>query len=124
MVGVGRETPRHGPRRGDVHIVDFPDIGGHVIRGPHPAVIVQTDSMARSSTVVIVPMTSAARASEFRPPFLVAITASTSGLRRDGWIKCDQLVTVPTVALGPPVGRISPEGLDRVDKALRFVLAL
>jgi len=73
VVGIGRETSITGPRRGDVRIVDFPDIGGHVIRGPHPAIVIQTDRLHRSSTVVVLPMTSAARAAEFRPPFLVEV---------------------------------------------------
>jgi mRNA-degrading endonuclease toxin of MazEF toxin-antitoxin module len=104
--------------------VDFPDIGGHVIRGPHPAVIVQTDRLQRSSTFVVVPMTSAPRAADLRPPFLVAVAARESGMRRDGWIKCDQPFTIPINHLGGRAGRLSPEVLDRVDAALRFVLGL
>ena len=42
MVGIGHAPPVIGPIRGDIHIVDFPDVGGNVIRGPHPGVIVQT----------------------------------------------------------------------------------
>jgi len=124
VVGIGRDAPVPGPRRGDVRIVDFPEIGGHVIRGPHPAVVVQTDRMARSSTVVVLPMTSAAKAAEFRPPFLVQVAAREAGLPRDGWVKCDQPFTIPTLALGAPVGRLNPEAIGRVDAALRFVLGL
>ena len=124
MVGIGRDAPVSGPRRGDVRMVDFPDIGGHVIRGPHPGVVVQTDRLSRSSTVVVLPMTSAARAAEFRPPFLVPVAAREAGLRRDGWVKCDQPLTIPAIALGRPAGRLNPEALDRVDAALRFVLGL
>jgi len=67
MVGIGHAPAIVGPARGDIHIVDFPDVGGHVIRGPHPGVIVQTDRMRRSSTVVVVPLTSAAKAAGFEP---------------------------------------------------------
>ena len=69
-------------------------------------------------------MTSAARAAEFRPPFLVEVAGRETGLSRDGWIKCDQPLTIPTIALGPPAGRLNPEAQDRVDAALRFVLGL
>jgi mRNA-degrading endonuclease toxin of MazEF toxin-antitoxin module len=124
VVGLGREPATTGPGRGDIHFVDFGDVGGHVIRGPHPAVVVQTDRMRRSSTVVVVPMTSAARAAEYAPPFLVAVTGRESGLPRDGWIKCDQPTTVPTILLGPRAGRLSPAAVDRLDAALRFVLGL
>ncbi len=124
MVGIGREPGIVGPRRGDIHWVDFPEVGGHVIRGPHPAVIVQTDRLQRSSTVVVVPMTSTAKAAEFRPPFLVQVGAQAAALPRDGWVKCDQPLTLPTAFLGRKAGRLKPETLDRVDAALRFVLGL
>lgn len=124
VVGIGREPATVGPTRGDIHIVDFPDVGGHVIRGPHPGVIVQTDRMRRSSTVVVVPLTSAAKAAEFQPAFLVQIGSSESGLPRDGWAKCDQPMTLPTFLLGPKAGRLSPQAIARVDAALRFVLGI
>ena len=124
MVGIGNAPARVGPARGDIHIVDFPEIGGHVIRGPHPGVIVQTDRMNRSTTVVVVPLTSAAKAASFEPRFLVQISGRASGLPRDGWAKCDQPMTIPTFLLGPKAGRLNPEAIERVDDALRFVLGL
>jgi mRNA interferase MazF len=122
MVGIGHAPAASRARRGDIHFIDFPDVGGHVIRGPHPGVVVQTDRLDRSSTVVVVPMTSAAKAAEFRPPFLVQVLAREAGLPRDGWIKCDQPFTFPTAILGPRAGRLNPAALARVDAALRFVL--
>lgn len=113
-----------GPRRGDIHFIDFGEAGGNVIRGPHPALVIQTDRLARSSTVIVAPMTSSARAAELEPPFLVAVAARDSGLPRDGWVKCDQPTTLPTSLLGPRVGRLSPEALERLDAALRFVFEL
>ena len=124
VVGIGNAPAVVGPARGDIHIVDFPEVGGHVIRGPHPGVIVQTDRMQRSSTVVVVPLTSAAKAASFEPRFLVPIPGRASGLPRDGWAKCDQPFTIPTSLLGPRAGRLNPEALDHVSDALRFVLGL
>jgi mRNA-degrading endonuclease toxin of MazEF toxin-antitoxin module len=54
----------------------------------------------------------------------VTATARASGLTRDGYVKVDQVFTRPTDALGPKVGRLKPETMDRLDAALRFVLAL
>ena len=124
MVGIGQAPPVFGPTRGDIHIVDFPDVGGNVIRGPHPGVVVQTDRLRRSSTVVVVPLISAAKAASFDPPFLVSIGRRESGLPRDGWAKCDQPLTVPTFVLGPKAGRLNPEAIARLNAALRFVLGL
>lgn len=113
-----------GPRRGDIHFIAFPDQGGNVLRGPHPAVVVQADAMRRSSTVVLVPMTSSPRSAVESPPYLVAVTRRESGLDRDGFVKCDQPATLPTTVLGPKAGRLAPQALERVDVALRFVLDL
>jgi mRNA-degrading endonuclease toxin of MazEF toxin-antitoxin module len=124
VVGIGRDPAGIGPARGDIHFVDLGETAGHDIRGPHPAVVVQSNRLRRSSTVVVVPMTSAARAAEFEPPFLVAVTGRESGLTRDGWIKCDQPFTVPTAALGRRAGRLGVEAIGRLDAALRFVLDL
>lgn len=125
MVGIGSRPPGEpDPRRGDIHFVDFGDSGGNVIRGPHPALVIQTDRLARSSTVIVAPMTSSARAATLEPPFLVAVSARESGLPRDGWVKCDQPATLPTALLGPRVGRLSPAAVERLDAALRFVFGL
>ncbi len=94
------------------------------MRGPHPAVIVQNDRMLGSSTVTLVPMTSAPRSAPERPPYLVAVLGRDCGLNRDGFVKCDQLVTLPSTLLGPRAGRLDPAALERVDAALRFVLGL
>lgn len=124
MVGLGRRPADSGPRRGDIHFITFPDAGGNVMRGPHPAVIVQTDRLSRSSTVVVVPLTSSARSAAEQPPYLVAISRRESGLDRDGYVKCDQPATLPAVVLGPRAGRLSPAATERLDSSLRFVLDL
>ena len=124
MVGIGREGAQLGPRRGDIHFIAFPDLGGNVLRGPHPAVVVQTERMRRSSTVVLVPMTSSTRSASAKPPYLVPVARQDSGLDRDGFVKADQPATLPLTVLGPRAGRLSPEAIDRLDASLRYVLEL
>jgi len=124
VVGIGRDVPRVGPRRGDIHFVSFPDLGGNVLKGPHPGVVVQSDRLHRSNTVTLVPMSSSPRSAFEQPPYLVSVSTSESGLPRDGFAKCDQLVTLPTIVLGPRAGRLSPEAMARLDEALRFVLGV
>ena len=121
---MGRLPPLAGPRRGDVHFVAFPDVDGRVLRGPHPAVVVQSNRLARSATVMVAPLTSAARSAPERPAYLVPLAANEADLPRDGFIKCDQLTTLPVSLLGPRVGRLNPEAMGRLDDALRFVLSL
>jgi mRNA-degrading endonuclease toxin of MazEF toxin-antitoxin module len=124
VVRIGHAPPITGPVRGDIHLVDFAEAGGHVIRGPHPAVVVQSDRMRRSSTTLVVPMSSAPRSAANHPPYLVTVSARQSGLKRDGFAKCDQVTTIPGARLGPRLGRLNPETMDRLDDALRFVLAI
>jgi mRNA interferase MazF len=124
VVGIGALPPAAGPQRGDIHWVAFGRGTGHVIEGAHPAVVVQAQALARSSTVVVVPMSSKARSAEYRPPYLVAVAARESGLSKDGWIKADQIVTIDVSELGERAGRLSPERIADLDAALRFVLAL
>ena len=113
-------------RRGDIHLVGFEEIGGSVIRGPHPAVVVQTERLRRSSHGPRVPDL------EPRPPAPATtfprtsawVSTQESGLDRDGWVKADQLFTRPIDTLGPRLGRLNPAAMTRVDASLRFVLGL
>lgn len=124
-MSVGRVTRETGPRKGDVFLVELPDVGGHVQAGRRPAVVVQADRFARSGTVVLCPMTSAPPPDDHHPrPHRVAVGRHESGLDRDGWVKADQLVTVPVTIIRGPVGRLAPAALDRLDAALRLVLDL
>ncbi len=125
MVGIGREPRGSVIRRGDIHLVTFEDIGGAAIQGPHPAVLVQSDRMARSATVLVCPMsTRGGRGPAVTLPYLVWVRRVESGLDRDGWVKADQVYTRPVELLGPRLGRLNPEAMARVDASLRFVLAL
>jgi mRNA-degrading endonuclease toxin of MazEF toxin-antitoxin module len=126
VVGIGRIAAEDRPRRGDLHLVQFPDEGGRVLRGPHPAVVVSSDRLNRpDGTVLVCSLTTRGGADPtWVPPYLVRVTRHETGLDRDGWVKCDQVFTRPTAWLGPRVGRLSPEALTRVDASLRFVLSL
>ncbi len=124
-MSIGRRPDLVAGRRGDIHLVSFEDIGRAAIRGPHPAVVVQSNRLAKSSTVLVCPMSSrGGHGPGDAPPFLVWIPRQASGLDRDGWVKADQLYTRPVDHLGPRMGRLSPEAMTRVDASLRFVLAL
>ena len=124
MVGIGHALPTAGPARGDVFVVDHPDVGGHVLRGAYPVVIVRSDRLQRSPTVMVVPMTSTPRAGDLRPPYLVAVTGRESGLPRDGFAKCDQVLSLPAASCRTLAGHLSPAAMERIDASLRFTLAL
>ena len=125
-MSIGQIPRERRPRRGDIHLVRFEDVDGHVLRGPHPAVVVSSDRLNRpTGTILVCSMTSRSAADpSWAPPYLVRVTRGESGLDRDGWVKCDQVFTRPADWLGPRLGRLGPEALARVDTALRFVLAI
>ena len=127
MVGMGRTPVVARPSRGDIHLVAFAESLGQVIEGPHPAIIVSSDALHRGAgTVMACPMTSKIRhdAADYLPPYLVAASSRATGLTRDGFVKVDQVHTLPIELLGPRMGRASPETMAEVDAALRFVLAI
>jgi mRNA-degrading endonuclease toxin of MazEF toxin-antitoxin module len=111
-------------RKGDIFVLELPDVGGHVQAGRRPGVVVQADRLSRSGTVVLCPMTSAPPRDGLRRPHRVAVARGETGLDRDGWVKADQLVTVPSTMLVGPIGRLAPAAIERLDAALRFVLDL
>ena len=95
--------------------------------GAHPAVIVSSDRLNRAAgTVLVCPLTSKIRhdPSEYLPPYLVSVAARDSGLSRDGYVKADQVFTRPIEAMGPRLGRINSETMERLDAALRMVFDL
>ena len=123
-MSIGHGTLDAGPRKGDIFVLEFPDIGGHVQSGRRPGVVVQADRLSRSGTVILCPITSAPPRDELRRPHRVSVARTESGLDRDGWVKADQPITIPMAMLIGPVGRLAPAALERVDAALRFVLDL
>ena len=121
---IGRAAPQAGPRKGDIFVVAVPALGGHVQAGRRPAVVVQADRFSRSGTVVLCPITSAPPPDDHPRPHRVLITPAETGLDRAGWVKADQLQTIPTGMLQGPVARLAPAAINRLDVALRFVLDL
>jgi mRNA interferase MazF len=124
VVSIGRTAPPDGPRRGDIFIVEFPAVGGHVQAGRRPGVVVQSDRFSRSGTVVLCPITSVPPRDDLPRPHRVPIATNETGLDRDGWVKADQLLTLPASILAGPVGRLAPAASKRLDVALRLVLDL
>jgi mRNA-degrading endonuclease toxin of MazEF toxin-antitoxin module len=127
MVGIGRAPASPRGSRGDIHLVAFAESLGHVIEGPYPAIIVSSDSLNRGAgTVMACPLTSRIRhdPADYLPPYLVAAPSRATGLARDGYIKVDQVHTLPIELLGPRMGRASPGTMAELDAALRFVLGL
>jgi mRNA-degrading endonuclease toxin of MazEF toxin-antitoxin module len=121
-VSLGQRVVPAGPKRGEIYRLHLPDIGGHVLSGAHWVVVVQTSRMTTSSTTLVVPITTRAASAHLEPPYLVHASARDLQLPWDGWIHADQVFTFPAARLDERAGVLAGRTLERLDRALRFVL--
>ena len=104
-------------RRGDVHALAAPRRSrGHEQRGRRYAVVVRTDFLTDLSTVVIVPTSTTALATVFRPAVQVA--------GRKTRVLTEQVRALDRSRLGRRTGTLAESDLRAVDDALRIVLGL
>ncbi len=90
--------------------------GGHEQRGARFGVIVQTEALARLSTIVVAPTSQSAQAASFRPEIEIGAERTR--------VLVDQLTAIDAARLGRRVGRLDTEELWAVDDAIRIVLAV
>ena len=87
---------------------------------PRPALIVQSDLLTETESVVTCLFTTHEGAAI---PSRVAITATAAnGLDADSDLMADKVTAVPRVRLGNRVGAVTAEDMDRVEQALLLVL--
>lgn len=103
------------PRRGEVCLF--------ALDRDRPALIVSSDALNRHSLdVCVVPISTAEhRAFSLRPK----LGAGEGGLRRDSWVKCDQVSTIEKKkAVYPPLGVVGRASLDKIENAIKLALDL
>jgi mRNA-degrading endonuclease toxin of MazEF toxin-antitoxin module len=103
------------PRRGEVYLVELDK--------ERPALILSSDSLnAHSLDVCVVPISTAEhKAFSLRPKLKVG----DGGLERESWVKCDQPTTLEKqLVLYPPLGRLSPASMEKVEAAVKAALEL
>lgn len=109
-------------RRGEIWWVDFGTPKGSEQGGRRPALVIQNDKGNTHSTTTIV----AAMTGKIKAPyaFHVEVSASESGLSRDGTILLEQILTISKSRLIKRAGVLSSSKLKDVDRALQFSLSL
>lgn len=112
------------PQRGEVWLVSFDPTLGAEIRKTRPALILQNDIANRASPITIV----AAVTSRFDDarlyPTEVRLAPPEGGLTVDSVVLLNQLRSVDRRRLVKRLGRVGPDTLKSVDRALQISLGL
>lgn len=103
---------------GEVYWVDFPQRGGHEQAGRRPSIVLQDDSFAaKSPMVLVVPLTT--RAGVTRYPGVVFVPAdATNGLTADSYALVFQFGATDRQRVGSKLGDVSPSILAEIYQAL------
>jgi len=105
-------------RRGDMITVVAPGDYGK----PSPAVIVQSDAMERSLSVVVCLLTTHLVAT---PAVRITLEPNAgNGLDQVSQIMADKIMTVTRSRIGRVIGRLDNETMLRFNRTLAFVLGL
>ena len=103
------------PKRGEVCLFAFDK--------ERPALVISSDAInVHSLDICVVPISTAEHKSfSLRP----RLKAGEGGLKRDSWVKCDQVTTVEkSRAVYPPLGPLSGSSMATVGEAIKRSLEL
>lgn len=96
--------------RGEIVWADLDPAQGHEQGGRRPVVIVSHDLFNnRSGTVIAMAITSQPQ----RAGFPLTLELTNAPLPKRSWVKISQIRTLSVDRLSEPVGRVTPEELDR-----------
>ncbi|MBZ5637789.1 MAG: type II toxin-antitoxin system PemK/MazF family toxin [Acidobacteriia bacterium] len=120
---MGRTRKVASPRRGDVFVVDFDPTIGAEIRKRRPALVIQNDIDNRHSPVTIVAaITSQVDVALY--PTEVQVRPPEGGLSKPSLVLLNQIRSIDARRLVQRLGRVRPETMRRVDRALKIGLGL
>ena len=103
-------------RRRDIVVVSLPG------EKPRPAVVMQSDELAASHTVLVCPFTSGL---EFASPHRVVVEpAPENGLKSASVLMTEKLQAVRRTRCGDVIGRLGDADMNAVGTKLNFVLGL
>lgn len=108
--------------RGEVYDVDLGQPVGREPAFRRPALVVSSDVINNGpgDLVVVVPIGTVGYGLRTH----VELEAGAGGLDHDSYARCDQLRTISTRRVTGRRGRVGPEHLVQVDRALAFLLDL
>ena len=105
-------------KRGDIVLVAPPGDTGK----PRPAVIIQSDRMRATDSVLLVPLTSAL---EDAPIYRLQVEpASGNSLKHASQIMIEKILAMPKHKIGQVIGRLSSDELVALNSMLSAVIGL
>ena len=111
------------PRRGEVYLVSFDPMLGAEIRKTRPALVIQNDVANRWSPITIVAAISSS-SDEPAYPTDVRVDPPEASLRAASVVLLNQLRSIDRRRLVRRLGRLRPDTIKRVDRALQISLGL
>jgi mRNA interferase MazF len=105
-------------KRGEIVSIVLPGAHGK----PRLGLVIQSDLFEALGSVTILPITSALRAA---PLLRIPVEPSpVNGLRKKSQIMIDKTQTVPLDKIGAIIGRLDPDAIVAVDRALATFLGI
>lgn len=111
------------PRRGEVFLVSFDPTIGAEIKKTRPALVIQNDVANRWSPITIVAAISSSSDAPTYPTD-VRVNPPEGSLRAASVVLLSQLRSIDRRRLVRRLGRLRPETIKRVDRALQISLGL
>ncbi len=111
------------PRRGELYLVSFDPTLGAEIKKTRPALVIQNDVANRWSPITIVAAISSS-SDEPTYPTDVRVDPPEGSLRAASVVLLNQLRSIDRRRLVRRLGRLRPETIKRVDRALQVCLGL
>jgi mRNA interferase MazF len=110
------------PSRGEVWDVRLGPARGHEQAGSRPALVVSTDAFNHgpAGLVVVLPLTTRRKGI----PLHVAIEPPEGGVRKQSFVKPEDIRAISVERLGKRLGAVAPSTLSAVEERLRVLLEL
>ena len=102
--------------RGDIHVFNPPKNGKYEIQGKRFAVVIQSDSLANRSVIIVAPTSQSAREASIRPDILV--------LQQSTKVLVEQMSAISIERLGKKIGHVEIDEQWAIDDAIQAVLGL
>lgn len=108
--------------RGEIYYVDFEKNTGSSVNGLRPALVISNNVGNKHGPTVIVAAISSSIKAMWLPTHL--IVEYNKGLKTKSMVMLEQIKTVDKACLHEKIGSVSPDFLEKVDKALTVSVGL